>query len=97
MKTKAKPIVEFDVDEAYAVSTDRDSVYFCIAENRKGWWMTAVVDSDTGHFVDTYIADDGPYRTEREAQLAGLSAAGQWFMDNGLSDYEIDSRLKDLL
>lgn len=41
-----------------------------------------VVDSDTAHFVATYIEDDGPYPTNEAAFCAGFSAAVEWFSNN---------------
>lgn len=79
---KAKPIVDFDVDEATYVGDEEDGVYYQVAKGRKGWYMTAVVDCNTAAFVDTLVSDDGPYDSEAHAITAGQNCAIEWCMDN---------------
>lgn len=75
-------IVPFRVDDAEYRGDERDGVYYQVAEGPSGWYFTAVVDSDTGGFVDTIVKDDGPYSSEREAQSAGESWAIEWCLTN---------------
>lgn len=91
------PIVILDVDEAYSVSAgddpEVDTVYFAVANGPGGWYLTAVLDSDSSHFVGDLCTDDGPYTSEHEAKLAGLGASLEWMVTNDHWDTEIDSRL----
>jgi hypothetical protein len=90
-------IVTIDVDNAYSVSTDDDSVYFEVEENSKGWWMSSMIDCDSAGFVDGLITDDGPYATEKEAVQAGYNCALEWMANNDYFDYEVDSRISEIL
>ena len=79
------PIVKFDPDDAWYVGDENDGVYYQVAEGADGWYMTAVVDSDSGSFVDNLTTDDGPYDTERAALDAGRCAAKEWCIWNDVS------------
>jgi hypothetical protein len=79
-----KKIVTFDIDEATYIGNAEDGVYYQIAEKHGKWYMTAVVDSNTGSFVDNLIVDDGPYDTEQEALKAGAAVAQEWCIDNNV-------------
>lgn len=78
---KERRIVPFDVDEADWVGDEEDGVYVHAAAGPDGWYVTTVVDSETGSFVDDYETDDGPYRSYAEALAAGVSAATEWYYD----------------
>jgi len=78
----ASQIVPWNVDHAIYVGDDEDGVYFQTAKGPDGWYVTAVVDSNTGAFVDTILDDDGPYETEEDAEVAGRDCATQWCFDN---------------
>ena len=88
---KAKSKVDWDVDAATYVGDGTDGVYFQIQACPDGWYMTAVVDSDTGSFVDTVVSDDGPYATAEEATQAGRSFAENWCADNQVSTEDEDT------
>lgn len=75
-------IVDFKADDAEYIGDERDGVYYQVAEGPGGWYLTVVVDSDTGSFVDTITKDDGPYSSEGEALEAGRGAAMDWCADN---------------
>lgn len=92
-----KQIAEIDVDEAYAVSSRDDIVYFTVEKNRHGWWMSAMIDCGTASFVDDLVQDDGPFATEDIALQAGLNCAFEWMESNGVTNYEVDLRLKRLM
>lgn len=64
MSRRRNPIVEWDVDEAASLSSRSgdDTVYWQVAglETYKGqrlvklaWYVTVVIDSETGSFVET--------------------------------------------
>lgn len=90
----AKGIVKFDVDYALALCSrdGEDCVYWMTARGPRGHYLTVVVDSDTGGFVGTMVEDDGPYASEREADTAGLDAAGTWMFDNDVKYAQADYR-----
>src|SRR3990172_13027212 len=73
----AKEIVKFDVDYALVLCSrdGADCVYWMTARGRGGYFVTVVVDSGTGSFVETMVEDAGPYSSEREADMAGLDPA----------------------
>jgi len=89
-------IVKFDVDYAYSLCgrDGRDCVYWQVAPKTgtRRYYVTVVVDSETGHFVDTMIEDDGPYDSDAEADRAGLSAALEWMVENDVRYSEKDAR-----
>lgn len=80
----AKMIVPFDMDDAAGLSSRSgdDTVAWATAQKGRGWYVTVVVDSNTGHFVADLATDDGPYKTEADAYEAGLHTAQDWFSDN---------------
>lgn len=78
----ASQIVPFSADSAKFIGDERDGVYYQTAKGPDGWHVTAVVDSDTGSFVDTILDDDGPYETEEDAEGVGHDFAVQWCRDN---------------
>ncbi|UCC74004.1 MAG: hypothetical protein JSV86_05455 [Gemmatimonadota bacterium] len=71
-------IVEWDIDEATYVGDGADGVYYLVDEGPDGWYVTVVVDSETGGFVDTLYEDDGPHPSAAEADRAGRDAAIEW-------------------
>lgn len=71
-------IVQFDVDDAEYVGDGEDGCYYQTAEGPNGWYVTVVVDSNTGSFVDNLITDDGPYRSDEEAGQAGKYLSRDW-------------------
>jgi hypothetical protein len=84
-------IVDFNVDEATYVGSEEDGCYYQCAEHsdaeqpeKAGWYVTVVVDSDTGGFVMDILTDDGPYPSEEEASGAGRGTAIEWCINNGV-------------
>jgi hypothetical protein len=47
-----------------------------------GWYLTVVIDSDTGGFTHTLSQDEGPYPSEARARLAGADAVREWMYNN---------------
>ena len=90
-------IAEVDVDEAYSVGDEDDVVYYSVALGPDGYYLSAIIDSTTGAFVDSLVSDDGPYTTEEDAIEAGLDLALGWLSDNEIFDYEIDARVVQAL
>ena len=92
MKNK---IAEVNFDCAEYVGDGRDGVYVQAAyygetEHEKGWYVSCVVDSDTGSFVDGLVSDDGPWPTETGAMDAGRGAAKDWCIENSVNYEEGD-------
>jgi hypothetical protein len=73
-----------DVDEGIYVGDEQDGVYVGVGKGPKGWYVSTVVDSETGSFVDDLFVDDGPYATREEAVQAGINAGLEWCFDNGV-------------
>jgi hypothetical protein len=83
-------VVKWDIDSAESLcggyrnaSSYDDCVYWQVAKGKDGWYVSAMVDSKTGNFVDDLFTDDGPYDTEAEAHEVGLLSATNWINDNG--------------
>jgi hypothetical protein len=89
-----KKFVDFDVDYAESLCSrdGRDCVYWQTAKGPRGHYVTVVVDSDTGSFVDNLTVDDGPYVSEQDADEAGLSAAMEWLVENQVKYTQADYR-----
>jgi hypothetical protein len=88
-------IVSFDVDEAEYIGGEEDGVYYQTAEGPDGWYMTAVVDCDTGGFCDNLTTDDGPHDSDNEARAAGIYLAVEWCSENAVL-FDGDAVDKDL-
>jgi hypothetical protein len=82
MAKKPKQIAEVDMDDAEYLGTGGDGMYFTAAEGKDGWYLSMLVDSDTGHFCEPYTTDDGPYESEGAALMAGLCGASDWLVEN---------------
>lgn len=78
-------VVRFDPDGATFVGDERDGCYYQVAEGPDGWYVTVVVDSDTGHFVMDLTTNDGPYDSEEHASQVGRDLCTTWCIDNGVS------------
>ena len=91
-------IATVDFDSAYSVAAEVecgcDCVYFDVGKRNGKWFMSAVIDCDTASFVDGLTTDDGPYDTEAAAIVAGMNCAIEWMINNEVTDFEIDSRIK---
>lgn len=78
---KKRPLPEipgYSIDELQYVGDEFDGVYYgAVQQSPSRWWAVAVVDSDTGGFVDTLTEDYG-YRSERAARTAARDAAIEW-------------------
>lgn len=84
-------IAEVDLDEAEYVGDEQDGVYVQAAQGPDGmWYVSTVVDSNTGNFVDSLETDDGPYGSYSEAMEAGKGTAAEWCIDNGVDFEEAD-------
>jgi hypothetical protein len=75
-------IAEVDVDEAWYVGDEDDGVYVQTAKGPDGWYVSGMVDSDTGSFVDDFETDAGPFDTEKEALSYMTGSAADWYYEN---------------
>lgn len=79
-------IAEVDFDEAEYVGDEEDGVYVQAAQGPDGgWYVSGVVDSNTGSFVDSLFTDDGPYDSYDEAMDAGKGGAADWCINNNVN------------
>jgi len=83
------PIVRFNVDEAHYIGDEDDGCYFQVRGFAGVWFVTVVVDCDTGSFCENLTTDGGPYYSEDAAALAGQRAATDWCMENNVG-FETD-------
>lgn len=74
--------IDFNVDDAIYVGDEEDGVYYQVEQGPRGWYVTTVVDSNTGGFVDTLEDTAGPFATQAEAMLHGRDVAVGWGFDN---------------
>lgn len=75
-----------DVGEATYIGDGNDGVYYQVfADENDQFWMSALVDSDYGRFVDSLVESDGPYDSPEDAELAGRDAAMEWCGWNNVS------------
>ena len=82
------PDNEFDTDEAEYVGNGRDGVYYQTQEYCGKYFVTAMVDSESGHFTEDILTNDGSYDTEQEANDVGLAAATDWCEENDVDTTE---------
>jgi hypothetical protein len=80
-------IAEVDFDEpSVCVGDYRDVVYVNWAQEDPalpgGWYFSAVVDSDSGSFVEPIATDDGPYNSELDVAMAAIGAGMDWCCNN---------------
>jgi hypothetical protein len=66
------------------IGTD-DVIYWSIVEQPGGFYVSTLIDSETGHFVEPGVTDDGPHLTWNEANEAGKDHAMEWCYANDLS------------
>lgn len=89
-KSEAKPngkpaaIVQWDVDAANYLGNEEDGVYWQVAKGADGWYVTVVVDSNTGGFCTNAFTDHGPYQTEGAANTFGQGQAIEWCVYNSV-------------
>lgn len=82
---KPKQIAVVNVDTAEYIGDPDDGVYYTVARGFDGkWYGSAIVDSNTGSFVDALVTDDGPYDFEGQAETAMADAAKDWCIENGV-------------
>lgn len=75
-----------DFDHSYYYGDGEDGVYFDAFEGEDGrWWLSAVVDCNTGSFTDNLVDQDGPFNTYKEAVRAGLDHADEWCSFNDVA------------
>jgi hypothetical protein len=67
------------------LGSDVDGGYYQVGEGPDGWYVSNLIDSDTGGFVDSLVTDDGPYETEEKAWQAGRDGIADWCIENGVN------------
>jgi hypothetical protein len=86
-------IAVVDVDHAEYIGNPDDGVYYTVAKGTDGkWYGSALVDCNTGSFVDSLVTDDGPYDYEGQAETAMADAAKQWCFDNDVNFEDEEGR-----
>jgi hypothetical protein len=80
--------VKWNVDAATYLGDGEDGVYYLAAKSGKKWYVTVVVDSNTGGFVMDIYTDHGPFDTEEDAKGFGENAAYDWCVENGVNTDE---------
>lgn len=75
-------IVKFSADLADYEGDDYDGCYYQTGSDGHWWYVTVVVDCDSGGFVEDLVTDHGPFLTQEEAELAGRDVAVGWCLDN---------------
>ena len=76
-----------DIDEAEYRGNGDDGVYYQVFEDEDGqWYMSAIVDCNTGSFCDNLVTADGPYNNAMSAEYAGRTVALDWCDHNNVSD-----------
>jgi len=88
--------VNFDDATGY-VGDGSDGVYYTVREHPDGFYVSAVVDSGTGHFVHGLFHDNGPFGSEEEAMDHAQVEAGHWCCTNGVELTPPDSAPGSLL
>ncbi len=84
-------IVVVDLEDATYLGSSEDGVYFDVAKGKEGWFVGAVVDCNTSHWLDTITRDDGPYEKESEAWQAGYNIAYDWLVTNHVRGWRTDA------
>ena len=87
------PIIDFNPDEAEWVGDEQDGCYVQTqyvdgmdeGDCDEGWYVTVVVDSETGSFVEDLHTDAGPFATKDEAEECGVSWATDWCLTNSVN------------
>jgi hypothetical protein len=79
-------ICTIDVDHAESASADIDgeidTIYYDATETAQGWFMSILVDCDSGGFCESPVLDDGPYASRDKALLGALNFVIEWFSNN---------------
>jgi hypothetical protein len=85
-KTQAKygAPPHLDWDDAEYVGDADNGVYYGAMHKGKTWWALATVDSNTGGFTDSLVAEGG-YRSRRAALIAAKDAALEWCYNNDVN------------
>jgi hypothetical protein len=86
-------IAVVNVDHAEYIGDPDDGVYYQVAKGPdEKWYGSALVDCNTGSFVDSLVTDDGPYDYEGQAETAMADAAKQWCFDNDVNFEDEEGR-----
>ena len=82
------PVVNFSADEATYVGDQGEGCYYQVGQGLDlKYYVTVVVDSERGAFVQDLEADTGPYDKDDQAATRGRVVAEGWCIDN---DVDLD-------
>jgi len=74
------PRLDWDASETKYIGSEEDGVYYGAVEKNGKWWAMATVDSDSGGFTDSLLAELG---TSQETALqAAREVAEEWCASN---------------
>lgn len=77
-------IARVDFDVAEYVGDENDGVYYEAKQSAvdNKWYGSAVIECNTGSFVENLATNDGPYDTRNKAREAMRGAGIEWCIDN---------------
>ena len=86
------PEQDCDPDAADYIGNEHDGVHYLTMQYCGKYFVTAWIDSETGHFTENILTNVGPYETIETAEEAGQNAATEWCLDNDVvfAEGEID-------
>jgi hypothetical protein len=74
--------LEWDATHAEYVGNATNGVSYRASPTPVGWYLTAVVDSDSSGVTCDLVRGEGPFTSETEALLCGYDLATSWCRDN---------------
>jgi hypothetical protein len=78
-----------DMEHGRYIGSGRDGIYYAAGQGPDGWYLSTLVDCDTGHFCDGVLFDDGPYKSEADAWQGGRDSAVEWCTENNVNWAEL--------
>lgn len=84
------PHLDWDACDTEYTGSEDDGVYYGAVEKGGKWWAMATVDSDTGHFTDSLLAQPG-FKDRASAFQTAKNAAEEWCAANNVNknmDYD---------
>jgi hypothetical protein len=78
-----------DMEYARYIGNGRDGVYYATGQGPDGWYVSTLIDCETGSFCDKLWLDDGPYESEEAAAQGGKDGSIEWCTENRIDWAEI--------
>jgi len=72
-------------DEGTYTGNGEDGGYAVAAGSGDRWYVSVLLDCDSGGFCMVTLDTDGPWKTEEDALQAGEDHVLEWMIDNGLN------------